>query len=241
MNELFLNTIVNADQELSQSEFLTKISTSHLEFQGVELREELLESDPARETTIKSLADSNQWTLYLSIPDDLFTNQGLSNRLEEVCQRAQRLGVRSLKWNLGLVEGIDQVDSVKLKNTLASYNVELTIENGQAPSNGSLETMEKALLWIEKNKLPIGFTFDLGNWTHVNQNAKEAFDHLKDKITRFHVKNVNSKGSPVLLDEGINNWLEFLGLDIPYILEYRMTDEELEKEYAKFKKANTKL
>lgn len=237
MKKIFVNTIVKTKGSSTQQEFVEHLGSLEQKIDGVELRNEyeaVQEMSIEDKSVYKKLKESNNWQYFLSIPGDLFTSEGLISEFEEIVQSASELGVESLKFNLGDVKGIPVVDADRFNSLVQNHQISITIENGQAESNGTIDVIQKALDSIEKKKLQVGFTFDLGNWIVMGLSSKKAFELFKDRISVFHTKNTNPNGDRVLLDQGDANWKEFLSLNIPYILEYPMTEEEFASEYAKF-------
>lgn len=240
MKQLFLNTIVGASSGLDQLAYLQALEERGDLFQGIELRNELddvLAMSAEKIQAYKDLADKHDWTYFLSIPGDLFVEEGLRPDLETILQAARALDIKSLKFNSGPAKAIEKVDANEIQALYDKYKIFITIENGQTEENGRVEVFEYLIQEINDQGLPFGITFDLGNWLFVDTKAKDAYDSIKDDVTTFHVKNVDKEGQPVLLDEGVAAWREFLDLDIPYLLEYDIPEAVFDDEVKKFKEA----
>jgi len=237
LKQIYVNTIVKNKSDLDQVDFMEKLTELDETIQGVELRNEF---DDVRELSeeevrrYKELNAGQEWTYFLSVPAELFTAQGVRADFEEIVQAAHRLSIKNLKFNLGDAAGITEVDAKAFNQVLADNRLSVTIENGQDEKSGPIASIENALKLIDEAGLEIGFTFDIGNWVVVGENPEEALNTFKDSITIVHVKNTNAAGDWMLVDQGEAAWENFLGLDVPYILEYPMTEDEFHSQYDLF-------
>lgn len=237
---LLLNTIISLEEELSQQDFVQQVAALDLPIAGIELRYEYFpETKDERQAVFQEFLETGKhkdWQTFLSIPLPLFTTNGLHPDLELFLREAEQLNVRSVKMNIGDLTGISQVKTSELTALLDSYQINLTIENDQTEENGHYGPVKTALTAIEEQGLPVGYTFDLGNWLVMEEDPYQAFNALKPYITVFHMKNLQDKQT-TLLEEGALDWRKFLGLPVPYVLEYPMTVAQIPGEVAKMKEA----
>ena len=236
--KLLLNTIVSQGTGLNQDQFIAAIDANPQDIDGVEIRYELLpEDEQARESAIEHIlkaAERHDWELYLSVPEPLFLPEGLNPLLEGYLQVAQALTARSVKINTGDHEGMTVGAKEELAMLQGQYPFGLTIENDQTPENGSSQRVRQVLERIAQLEMPVGYTFDLGNWQYMGEDPQAMFAELKERITVFHMKNMVQQQT-YLLDEGAADWREFVTLPVPYILEYPMTLEQLPQEIEKIR------
>ena len=177
------------------------------------------------------------WDTLLSIPDNLFTSEGLSPKIEFYLQEATQLGAQRIKLNIGDINGISQTSPQELQDLLTTYPIAINIENDQSLANGLFKVVAEEIKQIEEIGLPISYTFDAGNYGVLKEDAAAAFAALKEATSIFHVKNIDEKGQATLLNEGIMDWQAYLELDVPYVLEYPMALSELMNELKIFKEA----
>lgn len=238
--KLLLNTIVSQKTGLNQDQFIAALDTTPQEMDGVEIRYELLPQEKlARKAAIDHVLEVSQrhnWEIYLSVPESLFLPEGLNPLLEGYLQVAQALNAQSVKINTGDSAGITLGAKEELEMLRAQYPLRLTVENDQTPENGSAQGVRQVLQRIAELEMPIGYTFDSGNWQYMGEDPKAMFVELESRITVFHMKNMVQQQT-TLLDEGAANWREFVTLPVPYILEYPMTLEQLPTEIQKIREA----
>ena len=153
------------------------------------------------------------------------------------------MGSTHIKFNIGDLENLDIYEIKKLKDIINNFDMKVTIENDQTPENGTLKSVINAIDVINNNSLPIGYTFDLGNWYWQNEDPKNAFNLLNSKITVFHLKNIdilNNVPSTTLLSEGKIDWvlmLKEISKDVPIIIEYPIEKDNILAEVEQVKKA----
>ncbi|MRI84429.1 hypothetical protein GIY09_00735 [Aerococcaceae bacterium WS4759] len=229
-----MNTIIQRRTDMDQTSFTDYILASDYPVDGIEYRYEFLSED--REVRQKELAyfaqkaKENKTDNLISIPIPLFVEQGLNPELESYLAEAQNLGAIYVKLDIGSVAGIRQVQAEEIAALIEKYHLKLNIENNQTIENGKFAPIQESLQAIKDQGLDVGFIYDLGNWGVMGEDPKVAFDAFKEDITVFHLKTVDEDGVTTLLDDGAYTWTDYIGLDVPYILEYPMTLEELDSE-----------
>ncbi|MFC6322521.1 sugar phosphate isomerase/epimerase family protein [Companilactobacillus baiquanensis] len=234
MTKILVNTAVfekDVKNGSSQLDMIKKITD--LGIDGVEVRGEFFGEDRDQElTALKDLAQSKNWLLYFSIPEQLFVENKINENLTSYLDLAKKYSIGSLKISLGEIDTLNDELVAELKNTLAPYDVQLTIENEQN-EHGHMDHVLEINKEIKQAGLPIGYTFDAGNWYWINEDPEKAMDKLSSYVTILHLKNIQNKGT-VLLDKGATNWKNLINAvtpDIPVAIEYPMTLEELKSEF----------
>ena len=142
----------------------------------IELREELF-TTPLDNEDFPSLASAigaqGLECLY-SAPLELWLDgQTLPNpELDATLQRAADCGAKWLKVSLGYFSA--DHDVAALAERLARYDVHLLVENDQTPQGGRIEPFTQFFAEVEALQMPIGMTFDIGNWTWQDESASLA-------------------------------------------------------------------
>lgn len=243
MNRLYVNTIImNGTDCTSQNDFMKELAKLQLPIEGIEVRREYFSSDKKeREQQFLDILETgklNNWKLRYSVPEPLFTKNGINNQFSEWLAEGKAMEVESIKLNIGNLSGITQIKNSEFKQFLADESFKITIENDQTYDNGSLNNVLKSLSLIEKQNLQIGYTFDLGNWMVIEENPQKSFIETKKYISIFHLKNMNTQNQSVLLDKGQLSWRDYLIEDWPIVLEYPMDFNELKSEIKKVKEVD---
>jgi hypothetical protein len=237
VTDLYVNTIVKEGMALSQEAFITSLAQRPYKLKGIEVRREYFSLDPVqREAEFLHILETGKhkkWQLLYSVPESLFLSNGLNPDLKVWLEEGKKMGIVSMKVNFGDLQGISSVSKDELNTLLSSYKIKLTVENDQTIENGVLSEVLKGLQLIEENQLSIGYTFDLGNWSVMDQDYEAAFKKMKKDISIFHLKNIDNKKQTVLLDEGVINWRLYLSTEYPIVLEYPMDWFALETEIKK--------
>lgn len=241
MKKIYLNTIIALADGLTQGEFIDCLLAQAIDIAGIEYRYEMFSKEAdKRQREILSFLETGKlknWDHLLSVPDHLFTSEGLSPKLESYLQVASQLGAHRIKLTVGDLDGIPKTSKQVLDQLVEQYQVAINIENDQTKENGSYQVIAEALARINEIGLPISYTFDAGNYAVVKEDAAQAFEQLNAATSIFHVKNIDQAGQATLLNDGVMVWQDYLGLDIPYVLEYPMAMSELENELTIFKEA----
>lgn len=235
MSKIIINTIVKEGiPDISQEEFVKELAQRSPNIEGIELRREYFSTDSQkRENEFLSILETGKlkgWKIMYSVPESLFIETGLNPAFKNWLEEAKQLNVESMKVNIGNLDGIAKVSNSEWMDYLKDSTVKVTIENDQTQENGYLSSVLKGLYLISEQQLPIGYTFDLGNWLVMDEEPLEAFQKTQEFISVLHLKNMNESAQPVLLDQGILNWREYIKKDWPIVLEYPMNFEEITEE-----------
>ncbi|MEB0286885.1 sugar phosphate isomerase/epimerase [Cryobacterium sp. 10I1] len=199
---------------------------------GIEIRREYLSPEPAarREEllTIAGLATEAGLEVYYSVPESLFVDGEASPLLTGYLDEAATLGALSVKLNIG--EPGDELTGLgSLVEALLAASARVTIENDQTARNGRLDVVAALLRDLRAQNVPIGYTFDAGNWLWAGVDPVAAARELGRYATVFHLKDIGRLGGlhSVLLDEGDVDWrsvLREIGTHVPVVLEYPIPD-----------------
>lgn len=234
MTKILVNTAVfenDVKNGASQLDMIKKITD--LGIDGVEVRGEFFNDNRDEElSSLKDLAQSKNWLLYFSIPEQLFVNNKVNENLNDYLELATKYSIGSLKISLGEIDTLTDELINDLKNILSPYSVQLTIENEQN-DHGHMDHVLAINEEIKQAGLPIGYTFDAGNWYWIDEDPEKAMDKLNSYVTILHLKNIQNKGT-VLLDKGATNWKNLISAvspDVPVAIEYPMTLDELKSEF----------
>ncbi|MEG0248928.1 MAG: AP endonuclease [Pseudomonas sp.] len=155
----------------------------------VELREELFDSAPDTAVLAAAIAASNLECLY-STPLELWTEQGLPDtRLAQKLALARSLGAVALKVSLGHYN--DTCDVSALRTLLPEDGPLLLVENDQTEQGGRIAPMLGFFQRVDDLGLPLGMTFDIGNWQWQAQSAQQAAHKLGRWVRYVHCKAVD--------------------------------------------------
>jgi sugar phosphate isomerase/epimerase len=241
MNPLFLNTLIFKKQldarEKRQSDLFQTVQA--LGATGIEVRREYFFENGLSDDIARCGEQAKQTGLrvFYSIPEKLFVNGQISNRLENYFREGAALHAENLKLNIGEPMNIDTEIFKKLENLTRTYSIQLTIENDQTEENGQLHFVNAALKKLRDS--PVGYTMDLGNWLWQGSDPLVAAHQVGNYTKIFHLKDVSTKNGlcTELLGEGTIDWIRALDAcpqDVPVVIEYPIESlDDLKKEVAK--------
>lgn len=203
----------------------------------IELREELFTGDLARQdfpALAEAIRAQGLECLY-SAPLELWLEgQKLPNpELEPTLQRASACGAAWLKVSLGHLT--EDSDVAALADRLARYDVHLLVENDQTPQGGRIEPFTRFFAQIDALQMPIGMTFDIGNWMWQEQSASAAAQQLGRYVEYLHCKAVsrNAVGKLVAMpprQTDLHLWeqlLKHMPIGLPRAVEYPLQGDDL--------------
>ncbi|WP_219854576.1 AP endonuclease [Pseudomonas japonica] len=175
---------VRSRGQASCFELLSQAGATH-----VELREELLEANPDL-STYANLAAELKLTLVYSSPLEVWqANTNYPNpALAEVLMAAQRAGAVWLKTSLG--HFTPNADLKALAALLKDSPVRLLVENDQTAQGGRIEPLVQFFTAARARGVPVGMTFDIGNWQWQAQSALGAAGQLGQYVEYLHCKAV---------------------------------------------------
>ncbi|NRH25562.1 sugar phosphate isomerase/epimerase family protein [Pantoea stewartii] len=179
---------------------------------GVEIRRELFDDTTFDDLPALALAiDQHRLRASYSVPDTLFSEDGkLNPLLTRYFTEARQLNAQRLKVALGNFTG--DLYSETLRMLIAEYGVPLTVENDQTV-HGKLQPMLRFFNAAREAALPIGMTFDMGNWHWTGENPEQAAVLLTDQVGYVHVKAAVPQGKSyraIALDDAGPGWQDLL-------------------------------
>ena len=179
-------------RQLGQSHFIDVVADAG--GAGIEIRRELFTSDlPDLAHMGAAVAARGLYCVY-STPIELWGADGLLRHalLQQMLDEAMRLGARYLKVSLGHYPAAPDLPALKAQ--LAAAPVALLVENDQTAHGGALATMARFLAAARDIGLPVGLTFDIGNWRWVDEDAQQAARLLAPYVRYVHCKAVLDDG-----------------------------------------------
>ena len=176
-------------RQLGQSHFIDVVADAG--GAGIEIRRELFTSDlPDLARMGAAIAARGLYSVY-STPLELWDAHGQLRQaaLRQMLDEAQRLGAAYLKVSLGHYPPAPDLGS--LGAVLATSPVALLVENDQTAHGGKLAPMAQFLAAAVQARLPVGMTFDIGNWRWAGEDAQQAALLLAPYVRYVHCKAVN--------------------------------------------------
>lgn len=208
---------------------------------GVEIRGELLGSDPVSELdALRDRLPAGFIKAY-SDPRGLWTAQGDLDltTLAEATEAARRLEVPWLKMNIGGFRYSNGRDIIAVLETLGEHlagsDIKLLVENMQTPEAGTIRPLRAFRNCVEQAGLRIGGVFDVGNWHVVGEDPVTAaieFTQVTDEypswVDYMHVKGMQFNSSTglwntVRVDQSQAPWrtiLDLVSSYVPWGIEY---------------------
>ncbi|MGM0167001.1 hypothetical protein IGI39_001981 [Enterococcus sp. AZ135] len=224
---LVLNFLVFADRVANgelQADLLQEIAD--LGFNQVELRREYFRDINEEIPVIESEAKRLGLQLFYSVPDEVYVDGTVNPKLEHYLVEAKKMGVKHIKWNIGDFDGELHIKQLK---ELLDEGVEISIENDQTQTSGTIKAIDTYMKAVKNAGLTIGYVYDLGNWRFVEEDEVTAAKLLKSYVHYIHVKDVryeNQQPQAAGLDHGELPWrkvLQILPQDVPVAIEYPTT------------------
>jgi len=200
----------------------------------IELREELFSGREDLAALGEAIRAQGLECLY-SAPLELWLEgqRQPSPALEATLQRASACGATWLKVSLGHLT--EDSDIAALADRLARYDVHLLVENDQTPQGGRIEPFTDFFARVDALQMPIGMTFDIGNWMWQEQSASSAAHQLGRFVEYVHCKAVvrNPAGKLIAVPPtptDLHQWeqlLKHMPTGLPRAVEYPLQGEDL--------------
>jgi len=202
---------------------------------GVEVRGELL-TEPGTELPglAQAVRDTGMDVVYSS-PDGLWREDGALDRtaFDAALAAAALLGASRLKMAIGGF-GADSARTLPLlQDRLGLAGVELLVENDQTAAAGTLAALQRFFAAAAAHDVPLGMTFDMGNWHWTGECPLQASQALAHQVRYVHCKGVQRQPQrwvAVPLDESSAPWravLRALPADVPWAIEYPLAGDDL--------------
>ena len=153
--------------------------------------------------------------------------------LEATLLRAKACGAKWLKVSLGHFN--QNCDMNALASCLARHTVRLLVENDQTVQGGRIEPLSRFFARVQGLDVPVGMTFDIGNWQWQDQSAISAAKQLGRYVEYVHCKAVarNAQGKLIATPPGLSDlhqWEQLLRQIVPGVpraIEYPLQAEDL--------------
>ena len=158
----------------------------------VEVRRELFFRLPGELSETGRAARDHGADLLYSVPAALFGPDG-------AFQQAAALGARAVKLSLGEYQTTSDRDFARLDRL--TRKMPLLVENSPAGANGSLYQTALFLDACAARGLPVGHTFDVGNYARRGIPLAEAAAVLAPHVRCLHLKDIRD-GAAVPLGQG---------------------------------------
>ena len=154
----------------------------------IELREELFDSFDA--SALRSAIAAQGLTCVYSSPLELWQpGQTAPNpQLQQALARAVACDAVWLKVSLGFYSSASDLNL--LHEQLRGQPVRLLVENDQTAQGGRIDPLVKFFSAVAEQGLPVGMTFDIGNWQWQQQSVSSAALQLGRFVEYIHCKAV---------------------------------------------------
>ncbi|SCZ32338.1 MULTISPECIES: sugar phosphate isomerase/epimerase [unclassified Pseudomonas] len=163
----------------------------------IEWREELLTTEQPAELAARARAQGLQ-SVFSSPLELWLAGQSRPNpALALTLQRSEAFGSAWLKVSLGHFTGSHDLSA--LADVLGASPVQLLVENDQTLQGGRIEPLQRFFTAAEEHALPVGMTFDIGNWQWQDQSAAVAARQLGRYVAYVHCKAVAQRADGKLV------------------------------------------
>ena len=202
---------------------------------GVEVRGELLRDAASELPAIGRVARERSLALVYSSPEGLWQADGALDTaaLERALHAARQLGAPRLKMSIGGF-GRDSAGGVStLAQALRSAGIELVIENDQTVAAGTLAPLQSFFASAAAHDLPLGMTFDMGNWHWTGECPLEAARACSAHVVYVHWKGVQRQPQrwvAVPRADSAAPWrtiLRAMPRGLPWAIEYPLQGDDL--------------
>jgi len=199
-----------------------------------EVRRELMDDADAEPAALDALgqeiARAGMWSVW-STPDSLYDAHGRLDEaaLRDALARGRALGARFAKLQLGGFAGEAHTERLVAVLAEGADGPRIVVENGQLEQGGSLAQFSglfEALSGANVSRLPIGMTFDIGNWQWPGEAPLVAAARLAPHVEYIHCKAVTGEGArrfaaaPAADDPLCRAALALLPADAPRAIEF---------------------
>ena len=200
---------------------------------GVEVRGELLRGG---DDELRDFAQALPGrTRVYSSPEGLWSADAALDiaALERGVSAARTLGAQRLKMSIGGWRADSAPSLDTLRDRLADASVELVIENDQTVAAGTLPALAAFFAAAQAAGLPLGMTFDMGNWHWTGECPQQAAHSLAARVRYVHCKGVQRqprKWIAVPLADSAAPWravLRAMPRAVPWAIEYPLVGDDL--------------
>ena len=218
-------------RQLGQTHFIELIAAAGAA--GIEIRRELFTSDLPDLVRMRSTIAAHGLLAVYSVPIELWQADGTlaHDALQEAMQEAEKLGAQYLKVSLG--HYLSDANLPALAAGLAQAPVPLLVENDQTAHGGQIDAMRRFLTASSAAGIPVGMTFDIGNWRWAGADPFAAAQVLAPFVRYVHCKAVSSENGQlkaVPVSEQDADWRRLFGYFAPGVqraIEFPVTGTDL--------------
>ncbi|KZZ85144.1 hypothetical protein [Bacillus sp. SJS] len=135
-----------------------------------------------------------------SAPAELFDKHGRLNiEIFQLAEEMKRHGAGALKVSLGhYIPDVFEIESlIELMSHFQQSEV-LYVENDQTSYGGKITPMESFFESVSLLDLPIGMTFDIGNWRYAGEDLLDAARRLSKYVRYIHLKETVMEGNQLI-------------------------------------------
>ncbi len=203
---------------------------------GAEIRRELFGPSEPPFSDLRQRATALGLRLFYSTPLALFRPDGslAADDLRLIGREAAEMGAETVKMALGPAPG--HFDRLALGELLADLlPVKLLVENDQSPEGGRAARF--AAFFAHAAGLPVAMTFDLGNWSWVDEDMRAAAKLLAQHVAYVHCKTAITgpdgrlrAGAVDTADDAVRQVFAQLPPGLPRAIEYPLTGTDLRAE-----------
>ena len=202
---------------------------------GVEVRGELLNDAASELPAIAQAVRGRGGHLVYSSPEGLWSVDSAldSAALQRGLAAARTLGAARLKMSIGGFAAASSATLPQLAAALEGGGVELVIENDQTVAAGTLPALATFFAAAQAAGLPLGMTFDMGNWHWTGECPQQAAHSLAARVRYVHCKGVQRqprKWIAVPLADSAAPWravLRAMPRAVPWAIEYPLVGDDL--------------
>lgn len=207
---------------------------------GIEIRRELFGGQKPELGGIKLAAQRENLFSVYSAPVELWLEDGKLNEamLDIIVPEALELGAVFVKTSLGhYLPGVSDLETLNryLKVNFSNESaLKLTVENDQTAHGGDAALLERFFEDSKAAGIPVGMTFDTGNWNWSGENPLHAASVLGRYVVYIHLKHVETFGGKLetlpLPEESNSEWKRLLSVlprDVPRTIEFPVQGEDL--------------
>jgi len=170
-----------------------------------------------------------------SSPEALWSAHGelCAAALERGLQAAATLSAPVLKMSIGGYGRAARPSLAFLAQRLEGRGIELLIENDQTGAAGSLHALEGFFADADRAGLPLGMTFDVGNWHWAGECPLQAAQAFAGRVRYVHCKGVQRQPArwvAVPLSDSAAPWravMRAMPRGLPCAIEYPLAGEDL--------------
>lgn len=205
---------------------------AHAGAAGIEIRRELFDGSPLVLAELNAAIRQFGLNAVYSAPLELWGPDGVLERdnVQLALTEAAALGARYVKLPLGHYGSASRLPA--LGELLAAQPVRLLVENDQTAHGGRIAPLQAFFADCRHAGVPVGMTFDMGNWHWTGTDPQAAADALAPYVEYIHCKGVQSgeRLRAVPLNEHDTSWRKLLGsfaADIPRGIEFPLQGDDL--------------